>query len=110
MLTFCLRVPYSRFFLWKLPNGLEKTGAWEGKNERRQPAEGQETGAALLYYSGARSVIPSVIADFHVLGGVLENLGKGLVRLFPHHVSDLFVGFLQNLNRLPLPDLLIVLV
>ena len=66
-------------FLWKLPNGLEKTGAWEGKNERRQPAEGQETGAALLYYSGARSVIPSVVADFHVLGGVLENLGKGLV-------------------------------
>ena len=72
MLTLCLRVPYSRFFLWKLPNGLEKTGAWEGKNERRQPAEGQETGAALLYYSGGRSVIPSVIADFHVLGGVLE--------------------------------------
>ncbi len=30
MLTLCLRVPYSRFFLWKLPNGLEKTGAWEG--------------------------------------------------------------------------------
>lgn len=30
MVTLCLRVPYSRFFLWKLPNGLEKTGAWEG--------------------------------------------------------------------------------
>ena len=42
MVTLCLRVPYSRFFLWKLPNGLEKTGAWEGKNERRQPAGGQE--------------------------------------------------------------------
>ena len=41
MVTLCLRVPYSHFFLWKLPNGLEKTGAWEGKNERRQPAEGQ---------------------------------------------------------------------
>lgn len=30
MVTLCLRVPYSRFFLWKLPDGLEKTGAWEG--------------------------------------------------------------------------------
>ena len=97
-------------FLWKLPNGLEKTGAWEGKNERRQPAGGQETGAALLYFSGVRSVIPSVIADFHVLGGVLENLGKGLVRLFLHHAGNLAVGFLQNFSRLALADLLIVLI
>lgn len=110
MLTLCLRVPYSHFFLWKLPNGLEKTGAWEGKNERRQPAEVQETGAALLYYSGARLVIPSVIADFHVLGGVLENLGKGFVRLFLHHGGNLEVSFLQDFNRLALLDFLVVLV
>ena len=51
-----------------------------------------------------------MIADLHVLGGVLENLGQGLVRLFPHHAGNLAVGFLQNFNRLALADLLIVLI
>ena len=55
-------------------------------------------------------VVPSVIADLHVLGGILENLGKGLVRLFLRHVGDLGIGLLQELNRLALLDLLIVLV
>ena len=45
-----------------------------------------------------------------MLGGVLENLGKGLVRLLLHHVGNLVVGFLQDFHRLTLLDFLIVLV
>ena len=56
------------------------------------------------------SIIPSVITDLHVFGGVFENLGKGFVRLFLNHVGNLAVGFLQDFNRLALLDLLIVLV
>lgn len=52
---------------------------------------------------------PLVIPDLHVLEGIPEDLGQSFVRLFLHHLGDLAIGFLQNLNRLSLPDLLIVL-
>ena len=45
-----------------------------------------------------------------MLGGIFENLGKGLVRFFFDHGSNLAIGFLQDLHRLALPDLLIVFV
>ena len=57
-----------------------------------------------------RLVISSVIPDLHALGGIFENLGKRLVRFFLDHGGNLAIGFLQDLRRLALPDLLIVLV
>ena len=69
----------------------------------------QVAGAAFFFYI-VRSVVPSVVANLHVLGGVVENLAKGLVRLLRDHVGNFLVGFLQNFGRRALPDLLVIFV
>lgn len=55
---------------------LEILLAWSMAKYAKKKAA--SVGAAFLLYV-VRSVISSVIPDLHVLGGIFENLGKGLV-------------------------------